>query len=64
MHALYVLAKLHQCRQIIHVLQTLADRLKNDGKVGVFPCHIQKLGGALTLLPQWGTLTGVMARQQ
>ena len=50
-------------RQVVHVLQTFAERLEDDGELRVFPCHIQQLGTALTLLPQRRTLAGVAPGQ-
>ena len=55
---------LNQRRNIVHILQTLARRLQKHRKIGVLARHIQQLRRTLTLLPQWGALTRITARQQ
>ncbi len=46
------------------VLEALADRLQNDRERAELARHLQKLGGALPLLPQRRALAGVAARQE
>lgn len=53
-----------QRRHIIDVLHALAHRFQNDGKGWVLTGNIQKLLGALALLPQRGALAGIAAGQK
>jgi hypothetical protein len=39
-------------RQVVDVLQALANRLENDGEAGELSSHVEQLSAALTLLPE------------
>ena len=56
--------QLMQRRQIVHILQTLARRLDQNGKVGIIARYRQQLAGAQTLLPERRALARITARQQ
>ena len=64
------LASLHpahqpdQRRQVVDVLQALADGLEHDRERRVLRRDLEQGGAALALLPQRRTTTGVAARQQ
>ena len=56
--------ELRERRQVIDVLEALADGLQDDGERGVLPGDVEQLLRALALLPQRGALAGVPARQK
>jgi hypothetical protein len=51
-------------REVEHVAQALARRLQEDREGRVPPRHTEQVGGALTLLPQRGPLTGSTTWEQ
>ncbi|MCB5281022.1 hypothetical protein BJQ89_00757 [Arthrobacter sp. ES1] len=53
-----------ECREVVDVLETFPDRLEDDREGGVFPRHVQQLGGALPLLPQGLPFARVLPGQQ
>ena len=53
-----------QRRDVVHVLEALADGLQHDREGRVLDGDLEQLGAALTLLPQRRPPAGVAARQQ
>ena len=51
-------------REVVDVLEALADRFEDDREGGVLHGDLEELGRALTLLPQRAASPGVAARQQ
>lgn len=53
-----------QGREVVDVLEALADRFQHDRERGVFPRDVQQLGRPLALLPQGLPLPGSLPREQ